>query len=81
MTLEKLLAVFGSGEQLYIATNEGRGWIFTGTPSQAKKGVPHLLDRAVVQMYSHEGREGSQYCRMLRPGTAVVVEGCECGDI
>ena len=76
MTLRKLLEVMGAGAFLHIGAERGRGWCFSDTVTNLTDYLPDdWKDREIVQMYPHEGREGSRYCRELKPGIAVVVEG------
>lgn len=82
MTLRKLLEVMGVATFLHIGTEHGEGWCYSDTVTNL---TDYLLDdwkdREITQMYPHEGREGSRYCKALKPGIAVVVTGCEIGNI
>ncbi len=79
MKLRDIVKVIGAGDHIHIGTKHGSGWLFTGTAAQLEGVLPAVLERNVVNLYSHEGREACSTCRALRPGTAIIVEGDENG--
>lgn len=79
ITLGQLLAVCGCGTILHIGTENGNGWTFTGAALSAVDEMRDWVEREIVQLYQHEGRDASRWCCKLEPGLAVVVQGFENG--
>ena len=82
MTIKMLLKLMGVGTVLHIGTEHGNGWIYSDTVTNLNDLLPdEWKEREIVSMYAHGGREESQYCKMLCPGIAVLVEGYENGNL
>lgn len=82
MKVKELLNVLGSGENLVIGTVKGRGWLYQNKTIHLDTDLPEWVkERKVFNMYSIEGREGSQYACEIKSGIAVIIEGTEGGII
>lgn len=81
MTLMQFFNVLAAEAVIHVGTEHGQGWLFTGTPRAAASLIPDMLDREIVHIFPHEGREANEYCRELLPGLAIEVEGSENGQI
>lgn len=82
MTVRNILTLMGTSTFLHIGTEHGECWSYSDTTPNLIDNLPDdWKDREIVEMYPHEGREGSRYCKAMEPGISVIVEGREDGII
>ena len=65
---------------IHIGTQGGAGWLYSGEAQSLRQNVAeNFLNRKVVEMYIHEGREEDKKlnCCELKAGIAVIVSGKE----
>lgn len=81
MTLKELAKICPSYETIHIGTEHGRGWLFSGTNHHWTIDIISMLERPVVNIYRHEGRDPEYTCCAMDEGLAIIIEGTEDGTI
>lgn len=87
MTLKELIDSTAGGTHLHIGTAHGCGWLFSASCldlvyREDCDDLDKYLDREITNLYYHEGRkETPGFCRGMKPGIAVLIQGDENGGI
>lgn len=83
MTLSNIAELIGAGTVLHIGTEHGNCWLFSDCTKNlfTSEYMETFMDREVVNMYAHNGREKGRNCVELLPGIAIIVAGYESGSI